>query len=534
MSLQIEIIQIGGRQYRKAIISAPTNLHKSSTNEEENKYKQEEDEEVAPHGLDIHYDDFERKYTLSIIVDKAFLPFVVGKERANIERIKKETGAFITIPGPASIDEHVVITAEREKIVVAAKNRIDEAIVVGMNRLPYTHFISFPLTIGDIPKNFTKFKSSILENYMDASPGLDESCFIEPERLHLTILMLKLYSQEQIKKTQELFKDNKFLDQVQRILDGRPIIIEIKGLEIMGDDPSDVGVLYGKLTETEGATTLKTLCDFLITSFLQTNLISDEEIVRQRLYSYHTNEDTGIETKTLKIKFHATLINTKYREDKKAPIEIKGGSKDKRDKRKEKDERKNFDAYNILEDFKDIKLGREILSSFHLSSLCNIDTSTGYYKSEANISLLQQKIKTQGKDEKEEKGNKGQSKDWSKMVGTGVDQANNSRNSNKSEQRTKPSSSLPKSDEGQQRTTPFDQSEDQSNNKSLPKRTRPERRRQDNQGRSQESEQSDQNRRLITESLPQRSARERTQRNLPQKEQSSKEVYQPRDQGEEL
>jgi len=118
------------------------------------------------------------------------------------------------------------------------------------------------------------------------------------------------------------------------------------------------------------------------------------------------------------------------------------------------------------------------------------------------------------------------------MVGTGVDQANNSRNSNKSEQRTKPSSSLPKSDEGlQQRTTPFDQSEDQSNINNLPKRTRPERRRQDNQGRSQES---DQNRQLITESLPQRSARERTQRNLPQKEQSTKEVYQPRDQGEEL
>ena len=57
--------------------------------------------------------------------------------------------------------------------------------------LPFTHFVSVPLYM--FREELTKLQDQIFSKCKDAR-GMDRSLFIQPDRFHLTLLLLKLYS----------------------------------------------------------------------------------------------------------------------------------------------------------------------------------------------------------------------------------------------------------------------------------------------------------------------------------------------------
>ena len=69
------------------------------------------------------------------------------------------------------------------------------------------------------------------------------SLFQETNKLHLTLTTLSLLDDYEMRDGQELLKR---LD-LDSILGGTKLEVNVRGLEVMNDDPSDADVLYAKV-----------------------------------------------------------------------------------------------------------------------------------------------------------------------------------------------------------------------------------------------------------------------------------------------
>ena len=111
---------------------------------------------------------------------------------------------------------------------------------------------------------FLDFQTSVMESCGSDTRGLDESVFQTPTLLHLTIGTLALMDEIERKKAKETLElaisenkvDNKTLSS-----------IEIKGLEIMNDDPAEVDVVYAKVNKCDD---LQNLADEIVSKFAET------------------------------------------------------------------------------------------------------------------------------------------------------------------------------------------------------------------------------------------------------------------------
>lgn len=103
------------------------------------------------------------------------------------------------------------------------------------------------------------FYKELLGNFSPTSaPGFDESIFVDPAHLHITILMLRLYTQESLQQATALLKS--CMPKIYDLLQTRTEMIHCYGLEIMNDDPSSVDVLYLKVKEADGGRRLASVC----------------------------------------------------------------------------------------------------------------------------------------------------------------------------------------------------------------------------------------------------------------------------------
>lgn len=112
---------------------------------------------------------------------------------------------------------------------------------------------------------------------------IDEDIFFEPGHLHLTLAMLKLYSDERRHKAKRLVDDagaairailaaenaakdgdgdNTGGDNI--IGGGGGIRVAVKGLEYMNDDPSEVDVLYLQVAEVRDTGVLARVCQTVV------------------------------------------------------------------------------------------------------------------------------------------------------------------------------------------------------------------------------------------------------------------------------
>ena len=63
-------------------------------------------------------------------------------------------------------------------------------------RLEYSHFISVPLNSSATQTAFDQFKSSVTADPEAAKAQIEESIFVSTKQVHLTVTMLKMYSQQ--------------------------------------------------------------------------------------------------------------------------------------------------------------------------------------------------------------------------------------------------------------------------------------------------------------------------------------------------
>jgi len=349
----VELVKVNGRVFRRTKIA-----HKSPSNAQPApKMKEMQDEYsdeqcLMEENLNIVKDAQTSSYKLSFPVPNVFYKFIIGKSGNTKNKIQNETGATILVPRPNE-PENIVIRGPSESVVASAKTRIDIIIEAAIPSLPYTHFLSIPLNDPQLQKKLHTLYTDITSR-CGSIQGLDKTILVDPAQFHLTILMLKLYTQDALTKASKLLKESS--KKLYDMVGSRTVVMHLQGLEYMNDDPHAVDVLYVKVHPVDGSQRLADVCKYLVDVFSMANLISPQD---------------------RDVKLHATLINTRYRQE----SNIDNNKEDAN-----KYSRQSIDATPILQNFGEVDLGTYRVGGVHLSHRGRFDNN-GYWTSIESVAL---------------------------------------------------------------------------------------------------------------------------------------------------
>ncbi|KDR15561.1 activating signal cointegrator 1 complex subunit 1 [Zootermopsis nevadensis] len=292
-------------------------------------------------------------YKTSLSVPRFYFAFVIGSKGVVRRRLESETKTQIRVPKQGQ-DGYIVITGGTKSGVSAARRRIDLIVMSARQKQQFTHFISVPFIGDSIRKRFVEFKESVL-HICKNSRGIDASIFQTPEKLHLTLGTLVIMDAVEREKAAQTLAECKE-SVIAPLLQNRPLVVCMVGVEYMNDDPAEVDVLYGKVRVKDRSQVLQQIADQVADRFSSKGLM-------QKQYE--------------QVKLHVTLMNTRFRSEESEP-DISGG------KRKP---RESFDATGILKNFCDFDFGEQTVDSIHLSLRFSTSGSSGYYQATASVSF---------------------------------------------------------------------------------------------------------------------------------------------------
>ncbi|XP_054060830.1 activating signal cointegrator 1 complex subunit 1 isoform X1 [Rissa tridactyla] len=285
--LRPTLIRIGGRVYRKNLI-------------QEQAYQHEEEEEDFCAGpgdcADEPCDAFvveetEKGFQCRVEVPSPLYKYIIGKKGETKKKLETETRTSISIPKPG-VEGEIVIIGQHRSGVISARTRIDVLLDSFRKKQPFTHFLSFALNQPAIQEKFLQFKEEVLEK-CSKDHGVSSSLFQNPAKLHLTLGTLVLLNEQEIQKACDLLQRCKE-DFVDQIAGGKPLTVEVAGVEYMNDDPAMMDVLYAKVHMKDGSDRLQVIADQLVERFVASGLMLKEWD---------------------RVKLHATVMNTLFRKD---------------------------------------------------------------------------------------------------------------------------------------------------------------------------------------------------------------------------
>ncbi|XP_039765051.1 activating signal cointegrator 1 complex subunit 1 isoform X2 [Pararge aegeria] len=298
------------------------------------------------------------RFSTSIHVSKHYMGHIIGKRGCTIARISRDTKTDIKTPRPGQ-NKDITIMGQNVSSVKAAVRRINLVVMASRVKQAYTHFVSIPMNSPDIVKNFESFK----ENVLQQCPGIEDSLFIKPGKLHITVGVMCLMDNEERLMATKLLTDARDKYIMPMLQDYLPFNIRIKGLSYMNDDPKAINVLYGCIEE-DGAPfgLMQKMVDAVYRHFNKAGLMNEK--------FYRDN-----------VKMHVTLLNSKYRSQQKEIEESETSSENTR-ARKEP-----FDGSEILSKFANYDFGVVEFNNIHLSQRSTVG-SDGYYQPSFVISCV--------------------------------------------------------------------------------------------------------------------------------------------------
>ncbi|XP_051795013.1 activating signal cointegrator 1 complex subunit 1 isoform X1 [Acanthochromis polyacanthus] len=280
--------------------------------------------------------------------------YIIGKKGETRKRLEFDTKTSISIP-KQGVEGQIVITGSYKSAVSSAVTRVEVLVENFRKKQPFTHFLSFPLNDSKIQEGFLTFKDEVLQQ-CSQDHGVEGSIFQNPAKLHLTVGTLALLNGTEVRKACEHLQEcEKF---IRDITGGKPLQLEVTGIEYMNDDPAMVDVLYAKVNIKDRSDKLQVIADRLVEHFVSTGLMTREWD---------------------RVKLHGTVMNTLFRKD--STVEDTGGTG-----RQATSEREAFDARNILKKFGAYCFGGFELNTVLLSQRYSTD-STGYYSSAGSINF---------------------------------------------------------------------------------------------------------------------------------------------------
>ena len=279
-------------------------------------------------------------------VPSKLIEFIASSQK----EIESETKSKLIFEKGSSKDMSTIViqSCASQDCVKNAYDRITLISMRSRSRVDFTHFVNIPLNSkeSEFNRRLDSFHTAVRSKRY---PGLDDSILVKGAQMHLTVQMLRLLSESEVAKASRIISKCA-ANLVTRDMSGRTL--RLKGLEYMNDDPSAVDVLYAKVCDFPSC--IHELCKSVVKEFMSAGLVSEDEV---------RSEGEG-ENLEVKFKFHATIINTRFRKS-----EEEGGSK----------RRVPFDARQLLKDFGDFDFGTVKIESIHLSQRA-ISPTTGFFK----------------------------------------------------------------------------------------------------------------------------------------------------------
>ncbi|XP_010290140.1 PREDICTED: activating signal cointegrator 1 complex subunit 1 [Phaethon lepturus] len=349
--LRPTLIKIGGRIYRKNLIQEQAYQH-----EEEDFCAGPSDCTDEPCDVFV-VEETEKGFQCRVEVPSPLYKYIIGKKGETKKRLETETRTSISIPKPG-VEGEIVITGQHRSCVISARTRIDVLLDSFRKKQPFTHFLSFALNQPAIQEKFLQFKEEVLEK-CSKDHGVSSSLFQNSAKLHLTLGTLVLLNEQEIQKACDLLQRCKE-DFVDQIAGGKPLTVEVAGVEYMNDDPAMMDVLYAKVHMKDGSDRLQVIADQLVERFVASGLMLKEWD---------------------RVKLHATVMNTLFRKDPSAEERnntMTGKSSFK--------ERESFNGRNILKLFENFYFGEVQLDSVRLSQRFSSDAS-GYYATSGQLTF---------------------------------------------------------------------------------------------------------------------------------------------------
>jgi len=353
---KFSLIKIGSCSYRKLII--PEDLRFKCEGRQYIDEEEDEEERELDDKMEFESDE----WVLKVPIPAVFHKFIMGTRARNKQKLEMESGARIVVPHREDQEDAIWLRARQKQQIYSCKAQIELLCEKEEAKLEYTHFLSVPLAHD---ARFLQLVDQFREDVvLQRLPGIDASIFMPSRRMHFTICMLKLHSHAQVDEMKEALKD--LSARISAVADfSRPILASLKGLHIMTDDPSNVGVVFTTDRSHALQNRMNNVADMIFDLLKARGLVSAQSLMSQRLLS-----SDGAHAE---VKLHATLMNTKYsrtnwRED---------GSRG---------ERETFDASALMERFGQVNFGDLKLQELQLSCLDEIGDD-GYYRSLFSIPL---------------------------------------------------------------------------------------------------------------------------------------------------
>jgi 2'-5' RNA ligase len=175
-------------------------------------------------------------------------------------------------------------------------------------------------------------------------PQVDKSILNKPSTLHLTVGMLGLYREDDVKEAVQLLQ--KLSGEINAMVDKQVVMARLPGLAIMESDSTAAHVMYAKVEE-------------------HSVLVRLAAILRSRF------EEAGY-LKRGTLKYHATLINTSYRNA------YKSFSANRKGRQRRDNKRIPFNAGRILDNFRHIDFGTCRIDTIALSRVGDRDANGDY------------------------------------------------------------------------------------------------------------------------------------------------------------
>lgn len=357
---QFEVVKIGPCSYRKLIV--PTNLNFKC---EVNPYQDEDDEE-GERELDSQMTYEGDMWCLQIQVPAVFHRFIIGKQGSTKSRLEMESGAQITIPNREETLDCIYVKARNKHQIYSCKAQVELLCEREETKLEYTHFLSVNLAHDEkLRSEADKFRENVV---LQRFPGIDASIFMPSRRLHFTLCMLKLHSHAQIDEMKVALKEISSRITTQKEYT-ESLEAHLKGLHILTDDPSNVGVVYTTDRSHALQNRMDSLANMIFDILRARNLVSQPSLVTQRVLSSDGEH--------AEVKLHATLMNTKYSKTNYRDDGSRG-------------QRETFDASVLMETFGQIDFGKVQMKEIQLSCLDEMGDD-GYYKSLFSMPLFDPK-----------------------------------------------------------------------------------------------------------------------------------------------
>uniref|UniRef100_A0A915BI72 K Homology domain-containing protein n=2 Tax=Parascaris univalens TaxID=6257 RepID=A0A915BI72_PARUN len=289
----------------------------------------------------IKFNPRSKKWSTGVDIPKEMRRYVIGAKGRKKRKLEEETDCRLIFPSRHKKMRPVnIVSSKSQECVELCRDRIESLIVDTRKRAYYTHFVSIPMNHPDIQAAFTRFVDAV-QNDEELSESCRELAFFQQaKKLHLTVVMLSLLDDDDMQVAAECL-ERVVGDSVRKMLDGKPLEIEVKGLQCMNDNPTKVRVLYAKASSEKLYELMSTIADAM--------------------------GDTGLAPRRAEtIKIHLTLMNTRYQWK----------------KRKER-----MDVEKLLEKYGDFDFGRIVVHSVHISSLMGPKDEDGYYSHIAKFTL---------------------------------------------------------------------------------------------------------------------------------------------------